>query len=127
MSIVDTVAARENEFYAAQTASDLDRLDEIFADDLYFVHTTGAMDNKETYLDGVRRGRYAHGEIWKLHGKIVVADDESGAVSISVVDLTTKAKDLPTLVIRIHQVIEWVNNGGKGWQMKSRQAAKQPL
>jgi ketosteroid isomerase-like protein len=126
MSIIESVLESEQRFYSAQTASDVAELAQIFADDLYFVHTTGATDTKASYLEAVRSGRYGHGEIYKLHGRTLVSDDESGAVSIGVVDMVTKAADQPVMTIRIHQVLVW-ERAGSGWRLKSRQATKQPL
>jgi Domain of unknown function (DUF4440) len=126
MNIIDSVLSSEKRLHSAQTASDVAELAEIFADDLHFVHTTGATDTKASYLEAVRSGRYGHGEIYKLHGRTLVSDDEQGAVSIGVIDMVTKAAGQPIMTIRVHQVLVW-RRAETGWRLKSRQATKQPL
>lgn len=126
MDIIDSILSSEEKLYSAQTASDVAELAEIFADDLYFVHTTGATDTKASYLEAVQSGRHGHGEIYKLHGRTLVSDDEMGAVSIGVIDMVTKPAGQPVMTIRVHQVLVWQRDG-TGWRLKSRQATKQPL
>jgi ketosteroid isomerase-like protein len=126
LTAADTVIAAEDAFFAAQTASDLDALGALFAPDLIFVHTTGAVDGRQSYLEGVREGHYAHGGIDRLHSKVVVSQDRRGAVTISVVDMMSTPLGKPELAFRICQVIEW-SFGEAGWQIRSRQATKQPL
>ena len=124
MDTIESVLAREGEFYAAQTASDLAKLDEIFSDRLRFVHTTGLVESKAEYLEGVKTGRHAHGEISSIHGQTRVFD--GGAVTIGVLDMVSKPPGVQPFTMRIHHVLVWELEK-TGWRLKVRQATRQPL
>ncbi|MDR3532367.1 MAG: nuclear transport factor 2 family protein [Rhodopila sp.] len=125
MNPVESVIAREDEFYAAQTASDVAKLDAIMSDSLTrFVHTTGVVDTKAEYLAAVRSGRYRHGSITRLHGQTRVFGD--AAVSIGVIDMVSKPEGAPQVSMRFHQVLVWVREAA-GWCLTLRQATRQML
>jgi ketosteroid isomerase-like protein len=125
MDSIESVIAREEEFYAAQTASDVTKLDEIMSDDLTrFVHTTGLVETKAEYLAGVRAGRHAHGAITRIHGETRVF--ESGAVTIGVIDMVSKPPGVPQFSMRLHHVLVWAKEK-TGWRLTMRQATRQPL
>jgi hypothetical protein len=42
--------------HAALLASDTDTLDELFTDDVIYLHSTGVIDTKQAYLDGLKNG-----------------------------------------------------------------------
>lgn len=122
---VDAVIGRENAFYAAQTASDVEALDELMSDDMTtFAHATGVVDTKESYLAGVRDGRYAHGPITRLSGQVRIFGDV--AVSNSVIDLTAKPAGAPPRTFRFQQLMVWKQEAG-AWRLFLRQATRLPL
>ncbi len=125
MTPVESVIAREEEFHASQTASDVVKLDEIMSDSLTrFVHTTGAVDTKAEYLAAVRSGRYRHGPITRLHGQTCVFGD--AAFSLSVVDMVSKPQDAPEFSMRFHEVLVWAREAN-GWRFTAPQATKNML
>lgn len=125
MDSIESVLAREGDFYAAQTASDIAELDEIMSDRLTrFVHTTGRVDNKAEYLEGVAAGRYVHGEISRIDGETRVFGD--GAVTIGVIDMVCLPPGVPPFVMRVNHVLVWVLEE-TGWRLTARQATRQPL
>lgn len=124
MGVIESILAREEEFYAAQTASDVARLDAIMSGRLRFVHTTGLVDDKATYLEAVRTGKYAHGEICRLQGQTRVFAD--GAVTTGVIDMVSKPRGGPPVTMRIDQVLVW-ELAEAGWRLRVRQATRQPL
>lgn len=126
MSGIESVEAREAEFYAAQTASDTAKLAGIFAEDLVFVHSKGLVDTRASYLDAVATGRFAHGPIYRVSGTTRVADDGTGAVSIGVIDMVIRSAGQPEQTVRLHQALVW-RRGETGWLLVSRQATRQPL
>ena len=52
-----TILDLENQRLAAMVAADADTLDRILADDLSYVHTTAAIDTKESLISGLASGR----------------------------------------------------------------------
>ena len=120
----ESVVARENEFYAAQTASDVAALADILSGRLRFTHTTGLVDTRDSYLEGVRAGRHVHGEISRVHGQARVSGD--GAVTTGVIDMTAMPPGVPPFTMRIYHVLVWAREDGR-WRLTARQATRQPL
>jgi ketosteroid isomerase-like protein len=54
---IDALRAADDERVAAIIAADRDRLAEIFSGDLRYAHSTGAVDNKASYIDLIASGR----------------------------------------------------------------------
>ena len=52
-----TIVGLEDERLSAMVAADVDTLDRILADDLSYVHTTAAIDTKESLTSGLASGR----------------------------------------------------------------------
>jgi ketosteroid isomerase-like protein len=53
--VATAVAALEDERYAAMLSSDKRKLDRLLDDRLCYVHSSGRVDNKASYLDGFGR------------------------------------------------------------------------
>ena len=49
--------------YAAQTQNDFAAMEKTFGSDLTYNHSTGASDNKATYIDSMRSGRVKYREM----------------------------------------------------------------
>jgi ketosteroid isomerase-like protein len=114
------VERRERAFYAAQTASDVVSLDDIMSDAMTtFGHSTGVVDTKAEYLEGVRAGRYRHGPICRLNGSTRVIGD--AAVTIGLIDLMAMPPGAPARTLRLQQVLVWEKENGK-WRLYLRQA-----
>ncbi|WP_433496634.1 nuclear transport factor 2 family protein [Sphaerimonospora sp. CA-214678] len=56
VSVLDLDARRWN----ALVENDIDLLDELFADDLSYVHSNGMRDSKESYLGALREGVFRY-------------------------------------------------------------------
>lgn len=48
--------AAEDARYAAQTGNDFAAMEKLFGDDLVYIHSSSAVDNKATYIDSMRSG-----------------------------------------------------------------------
>lgn len=57
MPDTQTIADLESRRLAAMVSADTDTLDGILADDLTYVHTTAAIDTKESLMSGLASGR----------------------------------------------------------------------
>jgi ketosteroid isomerase-like protein len=125
MDSIESVMAREQEFYAAQTASDVAKLDDILSDSMTrFVHTNGIVDTKGQYLAAVQSGRYAHGPITRISGQTRVFGD--AAFSLSTVDMVAKPFGAAQFSMRFDQVLVWVKEGAR-WRLTVRQATRHML
>jgi hypothetical protein len=49
--------------HAALLAADTDTLDELFTDDVIYLHSTGVIDSKQFYLDGLKQGKTKYVQI----------------------------------------------------------------
>ena len=47
----------EDARYAAQTANDFGAIERMFGQDLVYIHSSAAVDNKDTYIESMRSGR----------------------------------------------------------------------
>ena len=79
MSDTRTIADLEERRLAAMVAADVDALDDILADDLTYVHTTAAIDTKESLTSGLASGRLNYESIApaaerdiRLHGDCAI-------------------------------------------------------
>jgi hypothetical protein len=52
----DDALKAEDSRYAAQASSDFDAMGRLFGDDLVYVHSSGVVDGKATYIDRQRSG-----------------------------------------------------------------------
>lgn len=125
VSQIEEIVARENEFYRAQTASDVAKLDEILSDSLTrFIHTTGVVDDKASYLESVRSGRVGHGLVVRLSGDTKLFG--AAAVSTSMVDMVARPKGKTEFAMRLRHVLFWVKEDS-AWRIALRQAVREPL
>lgn len=55
--LTQTILDLESQRLTAMVDNDVDTLDRILADDLSYVHTTAALDTKESFVSGIGSGR----------------------------------------------------------------------
>jgi ketosteroid isomerase-like protein len=53
----DEALRAEDARYAAQTSNDFAAMDKLFSKDLIYMHSSGAVDGKASYIDSMRAGR----------------------------------------------------------------------
>ena len=79
----------EQELAAAVLALDFDTLDEIYAEDFLFTHSTGDVDTKATWIEALRSGRSSYTArsidqiTVEIHGSIAVTSGRIHAKSES--------------------------------------------
>jgi ketosteroid isomerase-like protein len=57
------VIATEKQRFAAQVSRDYDALGKLLADDLVYTHSNGNTDNKQTYIQTIRDGKFRYEQI----------------------------------------------------------------
>ncbi len=108
------VRQAEDRRYAAMLAADEAGLASLLAEDLLYVHTTGDLDTKVTYLDAVRTGlvRYRHlersEERFAVHGGTVLSTGRQVGLSIF--------QGKPRLVDSSYLAV-WVADSTRHWQL----------
>ena len=79
-TIESTIADLEERRLAAMVAADTGALDAILADDLSYVHTTAAIDTKESLTSGLAAGRLNYESITPTTDRAIRAYGDSAIV-----------------------------------------------
>ena len=114
-----TIVGLEQERLAAMVAADTDTLDRILADDLSYVHTTAAIDTKESLTGGLASGRLNYESITPTAERAVRTYSDSAIVRGGAhVHVNGNHFSLEYTVV-------YVNNDDN-WQMTSWHATRLP-
>jgi uncharacterized protein DUF4440 len=84
---VRSVLAAEDRRYQAMQDADLTTLDELFADELSYAHSSGARDTKSQYVEKVRSGYYVYRRIDHPVERVAVVGDAAIVVGRMTADL----------------------------------------
>ncbi len=71
----ETVAALEDERYAATVAADIATLDRLLDPGLRYIHSSGGTDSKASYLEALASGRFRYREVRRSEQSIQTAGD----------------------------------------------------
>ncbi len=117
--VAATIAGLEEERLSAMVAADVDTLDRILADDLSYVHTTAAIDTKESLTSGLASGRLNYESITPTAERTIRTYSDSAVVRGGAhVHVNGNHFSLEYTVV-------YVNNSGN-WQMTSWHATRLP-
>jgi ketosteroid isomerase-like protein len=107
------VLAAEDRRYQALVAGDLDALEEVFADELSYTHSSGAVDTKASYLEKLRTGYYVYQRIDHPVDRVSVVGDCAIVVGRMIADLEVQGspKHLDNLALAV-----WTRARGP-WQL----------
>jgi ketosteroid isomerase-like protein len=115
------VAEREEALYRVQVQGDVNAIAPYLAEDLIYVHSTGAAESKSAYLAGVGEKLYEYGVIESRGKRIFVHDDV--AIIDGTVDMTVSAKGAPKMLIHLLFCLVWSLEAGT-WRLRYRQATR---
>ncbi len=113
-----TIVGLEEERLAAMVAADVDTLDRILADDLSYVHTTAAIDTKESLTSGLASGRLNYESITPTERVVRTYRDSAVVRGGAHVHVNGNHFSLEYTVV-------YVNNAGD-WRMTSWHATRLP-
>ena len=119
-AVADEVKAAENEWLTGITKNDFRKLDQVLADDLMYLHSTGVMDSKASYVKSLQSGKqkYVAGKIndlkIRVYGQTAVINGDANF------DFVTDGKPGKAHLKYTHVFVK----GGKGWQLVSHQSLK---
>ena len=119
-AVADDVKAAENEWLTGITKNDFRKLDHVLADDLVYLHSTGVMDSKASYVKSLQSGKqkYVSGKIndlkIRVYGQTAVLNGDANF------EFVTDGKPGKAHLKYTHVFVK----GGKGWQLVSHQSLK---
>ena len=123
MPDTESVANREAELYKAMLAFDYAALDKLLSDDVRYIHSTGVVETKAEYFDGMRAGLYEYGDIRILSGETLVFGPS--AMTTGVMEMLVGAHGSAKGTIRLQHVLVWRLEAGT-WRLLLRQATRLP-
>ena len=116
--ITQTILDLESQRITAMVENDVDTLDRILADDLSYVHTTAAIDTKESFVSGIGSGRLNYESITPTPKTVRTNGDSAIVRGGAHVHVNGNHFSLEYTVV-------YVNNDGE-WQMISWHATRVP-
>jgi hypothetical protein len=108
--------------YAAQTANDFAAMERMFGQDLVYIHSSGAVDNKDTYIESMRSGRVKYKAVRRGETKVRTYGCLAIITGTADLDVNVGGEDR-SLRLRFHSV--WVKRG-QSLQFVSWQATLVP-
>jgi methionine synthase II (cobalamin-independent) len=107
------VLSAEDQRYRAVVEGDLAALEELFADELSYAHSTGEVDTKASYLEKLRSRYYVYSRIDHPADRVAVVGDCATVVGRMVADLEVQGrpKQLDQLALAV-----WTRARGP-WQL----------
>ncbi len=119
---IKALEALEDRRQAAMLAGDLDTLGEILHDELTYVHSTGGIDTKEIYIEGLRSGTFVYKQLTRDDQTIRVHSDTGMVFYHMVADVEIRG-NMRRLDNRLLAV--WARDGGE-WRLIGLQSGAIP-
>ncbi|MBI2689484.1 MAG: nuclear transport factor 2 family protein [Acidobacteria bacterium] len=119
-SAEEEVKTAEHAWLDGITKNDFPKLEKVLADDLFYLHSTGVVDTKASYIGSMKSGkqRYAAGKIndlkVRIYGTTAVINGDANF------EFITDGKPGKSHLKYTHVFVK----GGKGWQLVSHQSLK---
>lgn len=121
-AVEDDVKAAEHMWLEGITKNDFPKLEKVLAGDLHYLHSTGVVDTKTSYIESMKSGkqRYSSGKINNLkvrvYGSAAVVNGDANF------EFITAGKPGKARLLYTHVFIK--NPGG--WQLVTHQSLKAP-
>jgi ketosteroid isomerase-like protein len=122
MSAEDEIRQLEERREAAMLAADTDTLAELMHDAITYAHSTGGMDTRQVYLDGVGSGAFNYKALARDDHTIKVQGDVAMSFYHMVADVEIRGnmRHLDNRVLAV-----WVREGG-AWKLLAVQSGAIP-
>ncbi|MCA1216942.1 nuclear transport factor 2 family protein [Streptomyces sp. 8L] len=117
------IARREEALYDALATGDTDAFEDLFSEDVTYVHSTGIAESKAENIAGQRHGVHRHGPTTTVRGHTRILGRT--AVTRGLIDMIDTAHGEP-FSIRIRQTLVWVKEDGV-WRLLVRHATRIPV
>ena len=116
------VLKREEARLQAMVKADLAALEDILADDLSYVHSSGSVDSKREFVDAIRTGRLKYKSYDRKEAAVAVYGDTALVTGKAFVVVVREGADVP---IRLQFTNVWVKRAGK-WRMVAWHSTRLP-
>jgi len=110
----------EDARYDAQTEDDFEALDQLFAKDLVYIHSSTVQDTKASFIESLRSGKVSYHSMERSDTKVRTFGNVAIITGKAVFEVTARGKD-KTLNLLFHSV--WVKRE-TGVQFVSWQATR---
>lgn len=104
----DDVLKAEDSRYAAQTSNDFDSMQRLFGDDLVYIHSSGVVDDKASYIERQRSNALHYRAMRRSNVKVRVYGCLAIVTGNGSFDITLKGQD-STVELLFHSI--WVKRG----------------
>ena len=117
MSSEKEILALEDKRYAAMIAKDEKALADLFADDLIYVHSSGLVDTKASYIAAIRSGKFDYRKCDRFEEKARIYGDTALVTGRAVFEAVVEGNPR---TLRLRYLNVWIKNGATwkftGWQ-----------
>ena len=120
---LQTIDEAMAELYRAILADDVEAFDRLLADDVVYVHSAGATENKPEFLDAVRDRYWEYKRVRPESQHVVTSGDM--AMVLAVLDFEGGKRGDAHKPIRMFTTLVWMREQGT-WKLILRQATKLP-
>lgn len=118
------VRAAESVWTRALLTADLSALDALLADDLVYVHSSGAIDSEQTFLDSIRRGALRFKAMTLRDSRIRIY--EGVGVVNALYDLVLELRGGTVTPMSIQYLSIYVKDGSGRWRIVTQQTTRLP-
>jgi uncharacterized protein (TIGR02246 family) len=117
------VEAAERAWGAAVVKNDFAALEKLMADDIYYSHSSGAVDTKRVYIDNLKTGKARYTQLDYDDIKVSLLSPDIAVVSIRArVTFVGSGQPTPMKMALLHV---FQKRGGQ-WQLRAHQSARLP-
>ena len=121
---IEQVQQVEKQRFAAMTAPDLPALGQMLADELYYCHSNGDVQNKQQFLDAIRSRQLRYSAIELRQFQARMYGDVALGNGLATVHASMGGGPLMTLEIRYADAYVW--RDGR-WQLLTWQSTRLPV
>ncbi|MEO8203885.1 MAG: nuclear transport factor 2 family protein [Betaproteobacteria bacterium] len=107
------ILALEARRYAAMIALDEAELGRLFGDDLIYVHSSGAVDTKASYIHALRTGKFRYTKCERFEEKVRLYGDTALVTGRAVFEALTEGAPK---TLRLRYLNVWAK-GAEGWRL----------
>lgn len=119
--VEDEVRAADLEWAAAIQSADAAKLDRLLGNELVYLHATGVIDDKATYIAKIKSGRQKYNSVTPSNVKIHVFGGDTGVLTARMrMQGTNASGPFDDQLLMTHV---WVKSNGR-WQLVAHQTTK---
>lgn len=118
------VETLERQRFAAQVSKDYDFLGRIFADDLIYTHSSGKIDSKETFINGIKEGKNVYSSVEVEELRLRPYNNQKTMVVNGTIKALSATDDGKPLPLHLLYTVVYIKTKDKGWQLTTWQSLR---